>query len=64
VFRVSVQLEIETVFFAKLCVWLGDLCGFALGLTAKSTRDFAKSAKKTAPAVGPTDLFPDCLAVL
>jgi hypothetical protein len=49
-------LEIETVFFAKLCVRLGDLCGFAWSssLTAKYAKDFAKSAKQTAPA--PTTL--------
>jgi hypothetical protein len=44
-------LETETVFFAKLCVRLGELCGFALSssLTAKYAKDFARSAKQTAP---------------
>jgi hypothetical protein len=41
------SLEIETVLFAKLCVRLGDLCGFALSssLTAKYAKDFAKKRK-------------------
>jgi hypothetical protein len=44
-------LKTETIFFAKLCVRLGDLCGFALSssFTAKYAKDFAKSAKQTAP---------------
>jgi hypothetical protein len=34
-------LETETVFFAKLCVRLGDLCGFAWSssLTAKYAKE-------------------------
>jgi hypothetical protein len=28
------SLESESVFFAKLCGWLGDLCGFALSFSS------------------------------
>jgi hypothetical protein len=56
-------LETETIFFAKLCVRLGDLCGFALSssFTAKYAKDFAKSAKQTAPV--PPGWIPELLAV-
>jgi hypothetical protein len=42
-------VETETVFFAKLCVRLGDLCGFALSssLNAKYAKGFRKERKAT-----------------